>query len=88
MDGAFTPLKLRRALAAGLARDLYVRTDLGLEKRCSRCGEYWPADTGFFLQRAESGDGLHNWCKACLADWRQHWRAAAPIQSQPTDDNR
>jgi hypothetical protein len=38
---------------------------LGREKRCSRCGEWWPADTEFFNRQ---GAGLHCWCKACVIE--------------------
>lgn len=39
-----------------------IETELGKEIRCSKCGEFWPADTEFFFN---SGGTLHSWCKAC-----------------------
>jgi hypothetical protein len=33
-----------------------------LEKRCPRCGEYWPADTEFFYAHA---DELSSYCRSC-----------------------
>lgn len=39
-----------------------IETDLGREQRCSKCREYWPADTEFFHQLR---DRLSSWCKAC-----------------------
>lgn len=41
-----------------------------LEKRCSRCKEYWPADTEFFYATNSNQDGLHNWCHACYVENR------------------
>lgn len=41
-----------------------------LEKFCSRCKEYWPADTEFFYATSSSSDGLHNWCMACYLENR------------------
>jgi len=41
-------------------------TELGEEKRCLTCGEYWPADTEFFESQASSRDGLTPRCIACI----------------------
>ena len=35
------------------------------EKYCSRCQEWWPADTEFFFRSASTSDGLGYTCKAC-----------------------
>ncbi|WP_281687593.1 hypothetical protein [Pseudomonas citronellolis] len=35
----------------------------GLEQLCSKCDEYWPADTDFFF-KAPNGK-LQAYCKAC-----------------------
>lgn len=53
-----TDQQRRLALRAGRLRE----TELGLEKRCSVCGDYWPADTEFFYAK---GAGLMSCCKAC-----------------------
>lgn len=37
----------------------------GLEKRCSSCHEWWPADTDFFSRHEIRPGGLANQCKAC-----------------------
>ena len=42
-----------------------IITELGIEKRCTKCGEYYPADTEFYY-RGHGSDGLHTWCKACV----------------------
>ncbi len=41
----------------------------GREKRCSKCAEYWPADTEFFHPSSLNTDGLNYWCKACYTEW-------------------
>lgn len=38
------------------------------EKLCTKCLEYWPADTEFFFRQASSRDGLSNGCKACYSE--------------------
>ncbi|MFA5824781.1 MAG: hypothetical protein WC825_02280 [Gallionellaceae bacterium] len=40
-----------------------------LEKRCTKCREYWPADSEFFYA-ASTGDGLNDCCKACYIENR------------------
>lgn len=56
---------LRKRLVNGV----YRQEECGLFKRCSRCKEYWPADSEFFYS-VKSGDGLNQWCKACYQEWR------------------
>jgi hypothetical protein len=41
-------------------------TELGNEKRCLTCGEYWPADHEFFETMRSSRDGLTPRCIACI----------------------
>lgn len=43
-----------------------------LEKRCSRCHDYWPADAEFFYQSKGQSDGLHIYCKACYREWKNN----------------
>jgi hypothetical protein len=44
----------------------FRQTELGLEARCSKCGEWWPADSEFFYMLHGRP---HSWCKACyIAD--------------------
>lgn len=44
------------------------QTEYGPERRCSKCGEYWPADDEFF-HRCRTG--LASACKACTAESRK-----------------
>jgi hypothetical protein len=43
-----------------------VITELGNEKRCRVCGEYWPTDHEFFEPMRSSRDGLTQRCIACI----------------------
>lgn len=40
--------------------------DGDLERRCSKCGEWWPASREFFYSCGRKG--LHSWCKACVQE--------------------
>jgi len=50
--------------------------ETGLEKYCSHCDEWWPADHEFFSPGQTAG-GLYNYCKACAAEWVACKRAKA-----------
>lgn len=51
------------------AKPMYrLDSDGALEKRCSKCRDWWPADTEFFpVDRA----GLGSWCRACRYEHRK-----------------
>lgn len=49
--------------------------ELGPQRRCTRCGDYWPADPEFFYTRRH-GTELHSWCRACWGEWHRERRAA------------
>lgn len=44
-----------------MARE-HKETELGDEIKCSKCGEFWPADAEFFFMNKGRP---HSWCKAC-----------------------
>jgi hypothetical protein len=48
-----------------------IFSTVGLEKRCSRCCDYWPADSEFFYTVPSKADGLNDWCKACCNENRR-----------------
>lgn len=64
-----SPGLLSRRLTSGV----FLETDLGLEKRCSKCREYWPADNTAFYVCSKAPDGLYDWCKACYLEWKKGW---------------
>ncbi|BEH14293.1 hypothetical protein [Marinobacter shengliensis] len=41
-----------------------ITTELGTERRCTKCGDYWPDDAEFFYTRRGRS---HQPCKACYA---------------------
>lgn len=55
-----------------LANGDYLIDEMGLQKRCIRCLDHWPADTEFFYASAKCTDGLSGWCKACYVEWKTH----------------
>lgn len=66
----FCPIPTRRTISQGLKSGRYALTNIGLERLCSTCGEFWPADTEFFWA-TPGGAGLHCWCKACYIAWKK-----------------
>lgn len=68
MHGEYTPLMkaglLQKRLESGKAR---IDPDMGLEKFCTGCNDYWPQDTAFWSVRnhPNAPDGLQHYCKAC-----------------------
>ncbi len=47
-----------------------------LERHCSKCGEWWPADREFFFGYTDQKgkEHLHDWCKACYLERRKELR--------------
>lgn len=43
-------------------------TELGQEKFCRRCSEWWPADREFWYPSRDGVLGLFYCCKACYAE--------------------
>lgn len=56
-----------------------VQTELGQEKRCMCCGEYWPSDLEFFEVMRSSRDGLTPRCIACIKE--KLWQITVPAPS-------
>lgn len=54
--------------------------ELGREKFCSRCKEWWPADLEFFYANPGKVADLSDWCKAC---YREHRNANDAAASRP-----
>lgn len=49
---------------------IYINTELGTEKRCTLCGDYYPLDTDFFYKNG-IWRGKTQWrshCKACFTE--------------------
>ena len=65
------PIPNPAALRQGFKLGRYLITDIGLERYCSKCEEFWPADTEFFWTAPSNATGLHCYCKACYASWKR-----------------
>lgn len=63
---ALTPVQIARGLKSGR----YVMSEIGLERLCGRCNEYYPADTEFWGWMPSDSTGLHAYCRACRDDYR------------------
>lgn len=44
------------------------------EKLCTRCDDYWPADSEFYYSTSDGR--LNSWCKACVNERRYEKRRA------------
>lgn len=58
-------------LHAGLKNGLYRVVEDEVQKKCSKCNEYWPADKEFYYSAkdARHKDGLNDNCKACYTNY-------------------
>ncbi len=44
-----------------------------MEKRCSKCRDWWPADNEFFSYTSSHGQRkLGSWCKACVLEYKKY----------------
>jgi len=73
---------LTKRLASGKYR---LDEDGELEKLCTKCKEYWPADTEFFYPNSGDLDGIWKMCKACYQEWRKSHRHNAAKQQHGND---
>ncbi len=71
--GIYSPLLAPHLLARRLKSGRACITELGLEQRCPRCGEFWPWDTEFFGQTSDV-TRLSSWCRGCLNEHYQQLR--------------
>ena len=58
-----------------------IETDLGRERRCAKCEDYWPDDREFFRYQA-------NKCNACFLEWYAGWRKAHPPSDEQIERRR
>lgn len=52
-----------------------IETELGIERLCTRCQEFWPRDAEFWFLRADGRVLGH--CKACFYELRRAKRDRA-----------
>jgi hypothetical protein len=46
----------------------HITSELGVEKCCLACRQFWPADSEFFAPRNNSRNPLSQRCRACIAE--------------------
>jgi hypothetical protein len=46
----------------------HMTSELGVEKRCLSCRQFWPADTEFFAPQKNKRNPLSQRCRACVAE--------------------
>ncbi|UJF20221.1 hypothetical protein L0B53_18980 (plasmid) [Vibrio sp. SS-MA-C1-2] len=47
-----------------LEKGMFILTELGVEKYCAKCNEYYPCDSVFFYPRIDNKP--HTYCIACI----------------------
>lgn len=81
--GHYCPLPEPSLLRLRLRKGKYTFTELGLEVCCSRCRQFWPADSQFFHTAPSMPSGLSSWCIACYNEWRLLFYTARPRVAAP-----
>lgn len=57
---------------------IYINTELGTEKRCTHCNEYFPFDEEFFYKNGFR-NGVQQWTARCRACYIEHYRTGYDI---------
>lgn len=70
IQGYFCPVYPLAVRERWLREERLRLTELGFEKCCSRCHEWYPQDTEFFLTCNSTGDGLYGFCRCCYMEAR------------------
>src|SRR6266568_2844508 len=52
------------------------------EKRCSKCGNVYPATAEFFSSDKQKKDGLHSHCKKCVQIYHKVYYSRPEVQSR------
>ena len=60
--------------------------ELGVQRRCPRCGEFWPEDHEFFYPARRGG--FQAYCKACWHERSAAAYIARRAQRDPDDQRR
>ena len=78
MFGEYTPLMKHGLMEQRIARGkAVIDSELGLQKWCPDCHEFWPQDTLFWSTSSHKPDGLQSTCKACQLGSKREKRNVA-----------
>lgn len=80
IQGYYCPLLPPSLLHKRLANGKSRFSEIGLEKRCPKCNEYWPHDTEYWFAARQQPDGLFTCCRACYMTLR--WPAGRSVEQQ------
>lgn len=80
-EGYFSPIPPLALRIKRMQSGQYIAGSTGIEKRCPKCGDYWPIDTEFWFTHTSTADGLHTWCKACYLERRYPARYGMPARA-------
>lgn len=84
IQGFFCPLQRPELVARRLRTGKCIRTEVGLEKHCPKCDDYWPMDTEFWFA-SKTEDGLFAWCRSCYTKHRWPERGAPTPAGPPPE---
>jgi len=57
---------------------MYLHTELGIEKHCPLCKEYYPFDEEFFFKNGFK-NGVQKWAARCKACYLESYRGGVSI---------
>jgi hypothetical protein len=63
-----------------------IETELGLERQCIHCAEWWPLDGEFYYRNPNGHRGFEGICRACKSE--RHGRVRVGMTRSQVDDRR
>ena len=62
-----------------MGKPVIIETEMGFEKQCGMCEEFWPLDEEFWyvLGKCTLLEREHSYCKACVTQRKAELRAGA-----------
>ena len=61
-----------------MPRPIYIQTELGTEKCCPMCNDYFPFDEEFYFKNGMK-NGIQKWAARCKACYMQSYRTGYDI---------
>lgn len=82
----YSPIWPAKILRIRLNNGKAIISNIGRELQCSKCNEYWPADTQFYHSKPCVKSGLQDWCKACYNEWDRERRELKKQKRQQNEN--